>query len=156
MAKPVRINLALQGGGAHGAFTWGVLDRLLEEPEIEIAAISGTSAGALNGAAVKAGMLSGGTEAAKDNLDWVWEQIGALKDEALPEWIQAWLPQPEFISKSLEYSLPYSLGDAMTRMISPYAWGPLYQNPLERIVERLDFGKVCAHSEPEFFVCATQ
>lgn len=156
MAKPVRINLALQGGGAHGAFTWGVLDRLLEEPEIEIAAISGTSAGALNGAAVKAGMLSGGTEAAKDNLDWVWEQIGALKDEAFPEWIQAWLPQPEFISKSLEYSLPYGLGDAMTRMISPYAWGPLYQNPLERIVERLDFGKVCAHSEPEFFVCATQ
>ena len=55
-----RINLALQGGGAHGAFTWGVLDRLLEEEDIEIAAISGTSAGALNGAALKAGILEGG------------------------------------------------------------------------------------------------
>ena len=52
---PKRINLALQGGGAHGAFTWGVLDRLLREPELEIAGISGTSAGALNGAALKAG-----------------------------------------------------------------------------------------------------
>ncbi|MCK5500844.1 MAG: patatin-like phospholipase family protein, partial [Tritonibacter mobilis] len=51
-----RINLALQGGGAHGAFTWGVLDRILEDPDIEIAAITGTSAGALNGAAFKAGM----------------------------------------------------------------------------------------------------
>ncbi len=58
MAK-IRINLALQGGGAHGAFTWGVLDRLLDDPEIEIAAISGTSAGALNGAALKAGLIAG-------------------------------------------------------------------------------------------------
>lgn len=55
-----RINLALQGGGAHGAFTWGVLDRLLEEDSIEIAGMSGTSAGALNGAALKSGMLAGG------------------------------------------------------------------------------------------------
>jgi len=57
MASPKRINLALQGGGAHGAFTWGVLDCLLEDEGIEIAAISGTSAGALNGAAVKAGLV---------------------------------------------------------------------------------------------------
>ncbi len=54
-----RINLALQGGGAHGAFTWGVLDRLLEEEWLEFAAISGTSAGALNGAALKAGLAAG-------------------------------------------------------------------------------------------------
>lgn len=156
MGEPVRINLALQGGGAHGAFTWGVLDRILEVPEIEIAAISGTSAGALNGAAVKAGILGGGALAARENLDWVWEQIGALKDEAVPDWMQAWVPQPEFVSKSLEYSWPYSVGDTLSRMVSPYAWGPLYRNPLERIVERLDFGKVCAQSGPEFFVCATQ
>ena len=55
-----QINLALQGGGAHGAYTWGVLDRLLEEPELEISGISGTSAGALNGAALKAGLIKGG------------------------------------------------------------------------------------------------
>ncbi|MEO0830275.1 MAG: patatin-like phospholipase family protein, partial [Pseudomonadota bacterium] len=78
MAK--RINLALQGGGAHGAFTWGVLDRLLEDDEIEIAAVSGTSAGALNGAALKAGFVAGGSgadgrEAAKANLDDLWTQV---------------------------------------------------------------------------------
>ena len=60
MADKKRINLALQGGGAHGAFTWGVLDRLLSDEDLDIAAISGTSAGALNGAALKAGMIEGG------------------------------------------------------------------------------------------------
>ena len=64
-----RINLGLQGGGAHGAFTWGVLDRILEDERIEIAAISGTSAGALNGAALKAGYATGGGGGAKENLD---------------------------------------------------------------------------------------
>ena len=67
-----RINLALQGGGAHGAFTWGVLDRLLEEDDIEIAGISGTSAGALNGAALKAGMVRGGRDGARASLEWLW------------------------------------------------------------------------------------
>ena len=67
--KPKQINLALQGGGAHGAFTWGVLDRLLEHDEIEIAAISGTSAGALNGVALKAGMVRNGRAGAKAALD---------------------------------------------------------------------------------------
>lgn len=71
-----RINLALQGGGAHGAFTWGVLDRLLEDDSIEIAAIAGTSAGALNAAALKAGLLTGGREGARENLNWFWEQVG--------------------------------------------------------------------------------
>ncbi|MCE8441023.1 patatin-like phospholipase family protein, partial [Rhodovulum sulfidophilum] len=74
----LRINLALQGGGAHGAFTWGVLDRLLRDPEIEIAAISGASAGAMNGAAVKSGLVSGGCETARENLDWFWQQVGAV------------------------------------------------------------------------------
>jgi len=60
MGKTKKINLALQGGGAHGAFTWGVLDRLLEEPDLEICGMSGTSAGALNGAALKSGMITGG------------------------------------------------------------------------------------------------
>ncbi|MFZ7090805.1 patatin-like phospholipase family protein [Primorskyibacter sp. 2E233] len=156
MADPVRINLALQGGGAHGAFTWGVLDRLLEEEGIEIAAISGTSAGALNGAALKAGMLAGGREGARENLDWLWEQIGALDDAVLPAWMHPWLPDPGMVSKSLEYSVPYAMGEAIGRMFSPYAWGPTYRNPLERIVDKFDFDKVCTHQGPELFVCATQ
>ena len=67
----VRINIALQGGGAHGAFTWGVVDRLLQDETIEIAGISGTSAGALNGAAVKAGLIENGRTGARDNLEWL-------------------------------------------------------------------------------------
>ncbi|MFP7673079.1 patatin-like phospholipase family protein [Marivita sp. S0852] len=152
----VKINLALQGGGAHGAFTWGVLDRLLEEEDIEIAAISGTSAGALNGAALKAGWLKDGRIGARDNLDWLWAQVSRLEDVSVPQWMQAWLPQPAAVSKGIEYSPAYMIGDSLGRMISPYAWGPLYQNPLEKIVDRFDFGRVCAHEGPELFVCATQ
>ena len=89
-----RINLALQGGGAHGAFTWGVLDRLLEEEDIEIAAISGTSAGALNGAALKAGLASNGREGARETLDWLWHEVSGLRDIAVPDWMNAFLPAP--------------------------------------------------------------
>ena len=84
MTKTKKINLALQGGGAHGAFTWGVLDRLLQEEELEILGIlgilgiSGTSAGALNGAALKAGMISGGREGARENLEWLWMQVAGV------------------------------------------------------------------------------
>lgn len=155
MVEALRINLALQGGGAHGAFTWGVLDRLLEDPDLEIAAISGTSAGALNGAALKAGLLAGGAEAARENLDWLWSQIGALEDDSLPDWMRAWLPDPAFVSKALELSPLYQMGETVSRMTSPYAWGPLYNNPLERIVERFDFDRVCAAQGPAFFVGAT-
>ncbi|GGB11504.1 patatin-like phospholipase family protein [Allosediminivita pacifica] len=150
-----RINLALQGGGAHGAFTWGVLDRILEEDGIEIAAISGTSAGALNGAAVKAGILADGNAGAREMLDWVWTQVASLDDMRMPAWMQAWLPSPGIISKTLEYSLPYMLTDTASRMVSPYAWGPFYKNPLQPIVEKLDFGRVCADAGPRLCICAT-
>ncbi|MGJ8605228.1 MAG: patatin-like phospholipase family protein [Marivita sp.] len=152
----VKINLALQGGGAHGAFTWGVLDRILEEDDVEIAAISGTSAGALNGAALKAGWLKDGRQGARDNLDWLWSQVARLDDMATPKWMQAWLPTPAAISKSIEYSPIYMLGDTLGRMMSPYAWGPLYENPLTKIVDQFDFGRVCAQDGPELYVCATQ
>ncbi|APX24197.1 MAG: patatin [Rhodobacteraceae bacterium] len=150
-----RINLALQGGGAHGAFTWGVLDRLLEEDDIEIAGISGTSAGALNGAALKAGMVRGGRDGARASLEWLWREVAGLRDISIPDWMRAWLPDPGIVSRTVQYSLPFATGEAVGRMLSPYAWGPLYQNPLERIIERLDFGEICAQEGPEFFVCAT-
>ncbi|MDA7424315.1 patatin-like phospholipase family protein [Thalassococcus lentus] len=155
MTKPIRINLALQGGGAHGAFTWGVLDRLLEEDGIEISAISGTSAGALNGAALKAGLVSGGSQDARENLDWLWSQIGALDEDSLPKWLEAFLPDPGVVSHSVEYALPYIWGEAAARMMSPYAWGALYENPLSRIVSEFDFGRVCSGEGPAFFVGAT-
>ena len=151
----VKINLALQGGGAHGAFTWGVLDRLLQEEDLEIAAITGTSAGALNGAALKAGMVRGGREGAREVLDTLWSEVAGMRDLAVPEWMHPFLPDPGFISRSLQYSVPFAAGEAVGRMMSPYAWGPFYRNPLERIVERLDFSGICSAEGPEFFVCAT-
>ncbi|ETX29540.1 patatin-like phospholipase family protein [Roseivivax isoporae] len=150
-----RINLALQGGGAHGAFTWGVLDRLLEDEDIEIAAISGTSAGALNAAAVKSGMMRDGRDGARAMLDWVWSEVGQLESLSLPAWMNAWLPDPGILSLAVEYSTAYAFGDTLTRVVSPYAWGPLYRNPLEDIVARLDFDEVCAGQGPELFICAT-
>lgn len=150
---PKRINLALQGGGAHGAFTWGVLDALLDEPEIEIAAMSGTSAGALNGAAVKSGLSRGSRDLAKDTLSHVWEEVGAITDEAFAPWLN--MVSPQSISAALEASLPFLLSDSYTRMISPYATGPLYSNPLEPIVSKFEYDYVCNDAGPALFVCAT-
>jgi NTE family protein len=152
MARRKRINLALQGGGAHGAFTWGVLDRLLQEPEIEIAGISGTSAGALNGAALKFGLIAG-PEAARETLAEVWEQVGAITAPALAPWFEA--VSPMAVSAALEASLPFAVGDSLSRVFSPYATGPFYQNPLAPIVERFPYDEVCSNRGPAFFICAT-
>ena len=73
-----KINLALQGGGSHGAFTWGVLDRLLEEESLEIAGVSGTSAGAMNAVALADGLSRGGPKAARDALSKLWEAVGRM------------------------------------------------------------------------------
>ncbi len=154
MTAVKRINLALQGGGAHGAFTWGVLDRLLEEPGLEISGMSGTSAGALNGAALKAGMISGGREGARENLDWLWEQVAGVRDMRMADWMAPF--GLGVLSNQIENSLPYAMGHALTRMISPYSYGPFYKNPLSDIVERFDYERVCDEAGPEFFVCATR
>ena len=149
-----QINLALQGGGAHGAFTWGVLDRLLDEPELEIRGISGTSAGALNGAALKAGMVTGGRQGARDNLDWLWAQVAGVQDLRLAAWMAPF--ETAAISRAMELSWPVAFGEAWSRAVSPYAYGPFYRNPLAPIVARFDYDRVCAHDLPLLFVCATR
>ena len=153
MAKTKKINLALQGGGAHGAFTWGVLDRLLEEEDIEVAAISGTSAGALNAAAFKSGLIADGRQGAKDNLDWLWSQVSGVSDLRMATWMVGF--NPGMVSRAIEYSLPFSMVDGATRMFSPYVYGPFYTNPLRRIVERFAFDRVCADVGPVLHICAT-
>ena len=152
---PIRINLALQGGGAHGAYTWGVLDRLLDEEDVEIAAISGTSAGALNGAAFKAGMAAGGRDGARAALDTLWSRMGALTDMRLPAWMIGNLALTGQFAQALEYSFPYALADAFTRIASPYAYGPFWQNPLAGVVADFDYEKVCGEGGPDLFICAT-
>lgn len=154
MAEPKRINLALQGGGAHGAFTWGVLDRLLEEEDIEIAGISGTSAGALNGAAFKAGIISGGRDGAKANLEWLWTRMGANQAPGFGQWM-SWMA-PGKIARAIENSPAYIWGDTLSRLTSPYAYGPFYRNPLRSIVEEFNYDKVCADTGPQLFICATR
>ena len=148
-----RINLALQGGGAHGAFSWGVLDRLLEDERIEIAAISGTSAGALNGAALKCGWARDGRDGARACLSWFWAQVGAIEDPAITPWLS--LTPPSAMRMAIEMSPGYLAADLVGRVTSPYGLGPLYTNPLDRIVRQFDYGGVCADQGPAFHVCAT-
>ncbi|MBO9449536.1 patatin-like phospholipase family protein [Tropicibacter sp. R16_0] len=149
-----RINLALQGGGAHGAFTWGVLDRLLDETDVEVAAITGTSAGALNGAAFKSGMVKGGRDGARETLNWLWGKMGAVGDMRLANWMRGF--EPAQMAQALEYSLPFSMADTLSRMVSPYAYGPFYVNPLKSVVDAFDFDNICVDEGPELFICATR
>ena len=150
-----RINLALQGGGAHGAFTWGVLDRLLQEDWLDIAAVSGTSAGALNAAALKAGWVAGGRQGARAALDQVWHQVGAVHDLRLTGWIAQALPPVGVINAWMDALMPFSVVDAAALVTSPYALGPLYRNPLEPVVRALRFDQVCAKDGPELHIAAT-
>ncbi|MTI01674.1 patatin-like phospholipase family protein [Roseibium sp. RKSG952] len=148
-----QINLALQGGGAHGAFTWGVLDRLLDEEDLEVAAITGTSAGALNGAAFKSGMVHAGRDGARECLNGLWKRMGAVGDMRIANWISGM--EPAQIAQAMEYSLPFSVADTWSRMVSPYAYGPFYHNPLTSVVDRFNFDEICADEGPQLFVCAT-
>lgn len=154
MAAKKRINLALQGGGAHGAFTWGVLDRILEDDDIEIAGISGTSAGALNGAALKAGMVTGGREGARAKLDWLWSQVTGQQDARLVDWMRG-LDMGQ-VAQALEYSPGFAALDMWSRIVSPYSYGPFYRNPLTPIVDAFDYGHVCADAGPDLYICATR
>jgi NTE family protein len=150
-----RVNLALQGGGAHGAFTWGVLDRLLEEEDLEIAGISGTSAGALNGAALKAGLLAGGRVAAQKRLHRLWDQVAEIGDFRMMPWLQPWLPAMRFWQGAAEAFLPYSPQGIAAQLYSPYSLGEAWENPLDPVVRDLDFTRVCADGGPRLFISAT-
>ncbi len=154
-----RINLALQGGGAHGAFAWGVLDRLLDETDIEIAAISGTSAGALNGAAVAAGLASApgrrGRNAARENLDYVWSQVGQVSDNAVVRWMHSMFPVPRAWQRLTELLSPVAWLGSLTRVFSPYDTGPFYTNPLAAILRDMPHPQLGRERGPAFFVSAT-
>ncbi len=150
-----RINLALQGGGAHGAFTWGVLDRLLDEPWLEFAAISGTSAGALNAAALKSGLVRGGPGEAKAALRQLWERIGGVGDLRAMGWFRTLLPPVGAMARTMEQVMPVSPMDLATRVFSPYDLGPFWRNPLAPVVAGFRHDEVCAHEGPRLYISAT-
>jgi NTE family protein len=143
---PILVDLALQGGGSHGAFTWGVLDRLLEEPWLKIDGISGTSAGAMNAAVLVHGHQKGGAAGAREALETFWRRVsdaarfspfqrGPL-DVILGRW-------------SLDSSPIY------VAVVSPYALNPMGKNPLREILAELIDFEVLAQSPIHLFITAT-
>ena len=153
------INLALQGGGAHGAFTWGALDRLLEADDIEIEGISATSAGAMNAAALKHGWVLGGNAGAREWLDTFWLRVSGLDGvfgEAMMDWLRAVSPSPAFTARILEANPSVLAAEAMTRIFSPYQFNPANYHPLRGIVEEMLQGDaVCSAKGPKLFINAT-
>jgi NTE family protein len=150
---PVLIDLALQGGGSHGAFTWGVLDRLLEEPRLRIAGISGTSAGAMNAAVLADGWTGEGAEGARAALDQFLRRVSRaavlspLQRSPLDRLMGQW---------TLDTSPAYLAMDLMTRVFSPYDLNLLGLNPLRGILaEIIDFERL-ARSPIKLFITATK
>lgn len=137
-----QIALALQGGGSHGAFTWGVLDRLLEEPSLEIVAVSGTSAGAMN-AAVLADGLRGGAVSARQALRRFWESLG--RTPGMASLRGSWMQLAQ--EWHLENSPVFQWFNFMAQMFSPYQLNPFNLHPLRPLIEHIDFAAL--RSDPD-------
>jgi NTE family protein len=145
--------LALQGGGAHGAFTWGVLDRLLEDGRVGMEGLSGTSAGAMNAAVVADGFLKGGIDGARQALADFWHNLAkatsfsplrpTLIDQLRSDW-------------NMDQSPNYVLFDLVTRLLSPYELNPFNLNPLRDILEAtVDFDALRRNTRIQLFITAT-
>ena len=152
-SREVMVDLALQGGGSHGAFTWGVLDRLLDERWLWLDGISGTSAGAMNAAVMLSGLERGGRADAQASLEAFWR---AVADAARLSPLQRG-PLDVLLGRwSLDASPMYLMFDLAARLWSPYAVNPLGGNPLASLLEKhVDFGRLAA-SPIKLFVTATQ
>lgn len=151
--EPKPITLALQGGGSHGAMTWGVLDRLLEDERLVIRAISGTSAGAMNAVALADGMAKGGREGARAALRDFWK---AVSDSARFSPIQRSPLDRMMGNYSLDASPGYLFFEGLTRMFSPYDLNPMGVNPLRGLLdEMIDFDRVNAQTGLAVHVTAT-
>lgn len=148
-----KVALALQGGGAHGAFTWGVLDRLFEDGRFEIEGLSGTSAGGMNAVAAAQGLVKGGDQGARDSLNHFWEKISEsarhspLKPGPMDRFEGKWTMNQSPFFVAFEY---------MTRMFSPYEFNPFDTNPLRDVVKELfDFPLLNKTIFPKVFLAAT-
>jgi NTE family protein len=150
-AKP--INLALQGGGSHGAITWGVLDRLLEDPRLVIHGVSGTSAGAMNAVVMADGMAKDGPQGARRALERFWK---AVSDSARFSPIQRTFWDKMAGNYSLDHSPGYLFMEGLSRMFSPYDLNPAGINPLRKLLDDLvDFDAVNALRDLDVYVTAT-
>jgi len=137
---PILVDFGLQGGGSHGAFTWGVLDRLLEEPWLEIDGISGTSAGAMNAVVLVDGYAKGGAVGAREALESFWRRVSEaarfspFQRSPLDLLLGRW---------TMDFSPAYIAADLMSRVVSPYFMNPKGYNPLDEILTDLvDFTRL--------------
>src|SRR5271166_995157 len=150
--SPLLVDLALQGGGSHGAFTWGVLDRLLEEPWLEIDGISGTSAGAMNAAVLVAGYAKGGPAGGREALETFWRRVSEaarfspLRRGPLDMLLGRW---------TMDFSPFYAAADLMSRVFSPYTLNPTGAHPLRDILADLVDFKRLTQSPIKLFITAT-
>ncbi|MFY9971345.1 MAG: patatin-like phospholipase family protein [Roseiarcus sp.] len=136
---PDRLSLALQGGGSFGAFTWGVLDRLLEEPDISFDAISGASAGSVNAVLMASGMIENGPDGARARLSQFWGRIGRTS---------AFLPTSALLGAGLEL---------VVRTMSPYQFNPFNVNPLsEALAAEVDFERLRERSAIKLLLAVTR
>ncbi|QBR70541.1 patatin [Beijerinckiaceae bacterium] len=148
-----KINLALQGGGSHGAFTWGVLDALLEDSRLDIEAITGTSAGAMNAVVLAEGYLDGGRAGARKSLARFWRSVS---DTGALSTIEKKLYEALFQDWPLQEKFAYWWTDFLTHYSSPYQFNPFNINPLrDHLLKTVDFAKVRALTELKLFVAAT-
>jgi NTE family protein len=156
-AKPKPVNLALQGGGAHGAFAWGVLDKLIEDGRLSIDAISATSAGAMNAVAAAHGAAVGGPDGAREKLAELWREIAragqlysTLRAFPWEQWLEAG-------GIRTEHSPSYVFFQAMTHLFSPYQLNPLNLNPLRDVLLKvIDFDRLAKGPTPiRLFLSAT-
>jgi NTE family protein len=148
-----KVNLALQGGGAHGAFTWGVLDRLFDDDRLQIEAISGTSAGAMNAVVAADGLMKNGVEGVKNALKRFWKAVSlaALGSPYQRTWY-------DLITGNwnLDHSPGYLFSDLVSRVASPYDLNPLNINPIrDRITNHINFERVRCCTKMKLFIAAT-
>lgn len=148
-----KVCLALQGGGAHGAFQWGVLDRLLEDGRLDIRAVTAASAGAMNGAALVSGLATGGNEGARATLDKLWRETNqsggknVFGDTSI--WSSAMTPD------WLKDTALWRAGETLAMSMSPYEFNPLNLNPLKRVLDSsIDFEAIRT-SDVKLHIAAT-
>jgi NTE family protein len=154
MAKQSKlINLALQGGGAHGALAWGILDKLLEDGRVNFDALSATSAGALNAIVLAQGLSTGGKEGAREALYQFWRTAsnsGNLFNPLNTSAVEKWYGLPQ------GYSPTYLMFDLMRRILSPYQFNPTNFNPIRNIIiDMIDFEKIRSCQSLKVYISAT-
>lgn len=153
MAKSKKINLALQGGGAHGAFTWGLLDAFLESKLFTIEGISATSAGSMNAAVLAQGFLRGAEEGARELLYDFWK---AMSDHGKLMGITAKSPMDYFMQSVSNTPFNFQVFSAMINLLSPYQFNPFNVHPIRDVLEKMiDIEQIRTKSTIKLFVCAS-